>query len=365
MPFAKAGQEMEALLGVHVSRSTAWRHCLSVGEASLQIQDEQAHPLSVLPEEPASAKLVMSTDGAFVPLQHGQWSEVKLVAIAQVEARQDQAHQVGLSYFARMQEAPRFAELASSEIRRRGVERAEQVAAIQDGAEWVQGFVRSHRRDALRILDFAHAAQRIHAIAEVARSLGQSLEEGWVEVQCHELKMRGPHGVLQRLKELYERSGKPAEMREDLHYFRKREEQMDYPTYQQQGWPIGSGVVESGNKVVMQARMKGPGMHWKESHVNPLLVLRTSLCNDRWQEMWQGQEQRRHTQHQKQRLQRQQERTRKRQAREQLLRSLVLPPPPPDPVPAQKGLKGRTEAQKRWGRNVIRSSPSSLGSAKQ
>ncbi len=67
----------------------------------------------------------------------------------------------------------------------------------------------------------------------------------------------------------------------------KREALMQYPTYQADGWPIGSGIVESGNKVVMQARLKGAGMRWEDSHVNPMLALRTSVCNDRWDEMWQ------------------------------------------------------------------------------
>jgi len=72
-------------------------------------------------------------------------------------------------------------------------------------------------------------------------------------------------------------------------YLCTRREQMDYPMFQQAGWPIGSGMVESGHKVVMQARLKGAGMHWKPATVNPMLALRLALCNDRWQENWQVQ----------------------------------------------------------------------------
>jgi hypothetical protein len=35
---------------------------------------------------------------------------------------------------------------------------------------------------------------------------------------------------------------------------------MQYPMYQEAGWPIGSGSVESANKVVVEARLKGAGM---------------------------------------------------------------------------------------------------------
>src|ERR1700694_698137 len=62
---------------------------------------------------------------------------------------------------------------------------------------------------------------------------------------------------------------------------------MQYPQFQCDGWPIGSGMVESANKNVVEARLKGTGMHWEHNHVNPMLALRTAVCNDRWREMWQ------------------------------------------------------------------------------
>lgn len=62
---------------------------------------------------------------------------------------------------------------------------------------------------------------------------------------------------------------------------------MQYPEFRQNDWPIGSGMVESANKNVVEARLKGSGMHWERKHVNPMLALRNAVCNDRWREMWQ------------------------------------------------------------------------------
>ena len=67
---------------------------------------------------------------------------------------------------------------------------------------------------------------------------------------------------------------------------KKRESQIQYPTFQAQGWPIGSGIVESGNKLVVEARLKGTGMHWAEQHVDPMLALRNIICSERWQDEW-------------------------------------------------------------------------------
>jgi hypothetical protein len=75
-------------------------------------------------------------------------------------------------------------------------------------------------------------------------------------------------------------------LRENLAYLEKRVRQMNYPHFQQQGWPIGSGMVESGNKLVVEARLKGAGMHWHRTNVNPMLGLRNIICSDRWSSEW-------------------------------------------------------------------------------
>ena len=59
---------------------------------------------------------------------------------------------------------------------------------------------------------------------------------------------------------------------------------MQYPLFQQQGWPIGSGSAESANACVVQLRLDGPGMHWEPRNVNPMLALRIGECNNRWEE---------------------------------------------------------------------------------
>ena len=112
---------------------------------------------------------------------------------------------------------------------------------------------------------------------------------------------------------------------------------------------LGSG--ESSHKLVVQARLKGPGMHWRPEHINPMLALRLALLNDRWSESWQ--EQYRLRQHQR-RLKRQacqQQRFLEHQAEQQEAH------PPPLPVPSTakptRQKTGRTEAQYRWGRQTF------------
>ncbi len=249
-----------------------------------------------------------------------------------------------------MAPAATFADQASAEVRRRGVERAKEVCAIQDGAGWIQGFVDGHRHDALHILDFAHAAGYIDAIVDKVREGGGHLLTKWVDGVLHRLKHEGPARVLCHLSRLAKRY---PQIQEQVNYLQKRRELMDYPTYQKQGWPIGSGSVESSHKLVVQARLKGPGMHWKPEHINPMLALCLALLNDRWSEFWQEQQRLRQQQRHLKRQAHQQQRSLAHQAKRQETH------PPPSPVPSTpkptRQKTGRKEALYRWGRQTFSS----------
>jgi hypothetical protein len=172
------------------------------------------------------------------------------------------------------------------ELYRRGLETATQVAAVGDGAEWIQGFTDFQCPDATRILDFPHAAERICQIGEVVLGEGHASLAAWQTRQLHQLKHQGPEGVLAALRTFGAEHLSVAVVAENLAYLEKRQAQMQYPTFQAAGWPIGSGIAESANKVVVEARLKGAGMHWARASVNPMLALRNAVCNDRWDEAW-------------------------------------------------------------------------------
>lgn len=304
MPFRRASQMLTSLLGVQVSEATIRRQTEAAGaryEDRQTRESQQPESAPVALSSPAcpvsSSRLVFSGDGAYVRLLKGIWAETRTLVIGEVGEHGKTQH---LSYFSRMTEAERFADLAEVETRRRGLVQAKQVCAVTDGAAWLQGFIDLHRPDAVRILDFAHAAQRFGLIRDAYEGSEHPLSAQWVQQQCHDLKHDGPRKVLTRLRAL-----PGVEMaQEHLHYLEKREALMQYPSYQTQEWPIGSGIVESGNKVVMQARLKGAGMSWEASHVNPMLALRTAVCNDRWEEAWQHMSEESQQQRGQQRLQR-------------------------------------------------------------
>lgn len=288
MPFEPARELLEELVGIRVSKATAWRATLATGQAQLVVCEQEMERLKrEMPQAPGGAeKQAMSGDGAFVHLVGGEWVEVKTLTIGEVTCnKRGEVCTQHLSYFSRLSDAEHFAEAALVETHRRGVEQASEVCAVQDGAEWLQGLVDYHRADAVRILDFAHAAEYVNEIGQAVQAAGGRLPTTWLEGVLHRLKHQGPERVLKHLAWLAARYPSPL-IQEKLAYLQKREAHMQYPSYQEADWPIGSGSVESANKLVVEARLKGAGMRWGRQNVNPLLVLRNAVCNRRWSEAW-------------------------------------------------------------------------------
>jgi Uncharacterised protein family (UPF0236) len=355
MPFACAGQMLHQLTGVFVSEATIRRHTEQAGKYCEEVQNpknQQTPPQTSVPEQ-----VVMSADGAFVPLVGGVWAEVRTMAIGEVKQTGDQVHTTNLSYFSRMTDAATFTELAEGELQRRQVREAEQVAAVMDGAPWLQEVVDLSRPDAVRILDFPHAAQRISALLETVQQAGHALPVDALSRCLHVLKHRGPAPVLRWLRHLTRSLLEVGNIREDLAYLQKREALMQYPRYRDAGWPIGSGMVESANKLVMQARLKGPGMHWAAPHVNPMLALRNAVCNDRWSEAWEQTSSARLNQLRHARIsqaqKRQQEATQRfvlAWARFLLPRSVARPPQPQLPPQPARMVAGRPTTHHPWRR---------------
>jgi hypothetical protein len=311
--FAKASSEFAFWSQIDIHRTTASRMTQAAGATAVALQTAEAEQLLHTQALPPSApeQLVFSVDGAMVPLLHGRWAEVRTLAVGEpclgTDAEGQEVVQTSaLSYFSRLTDSTSFGELATVEIHRRGVERAAQVAAVVDGAEWCQSFIDLHAPHAVRILDFPHAAEYVEAIGQTVAADGPVLAATARTTLCQELKRSGPTTVVEQLRAIVEQAGAPGETASKLAYLAKRVAQMDYPTFRAQQWPIGSGMVESANKLMVEERLKGSGMHWAEAHVDPMLALRNAICSERWSEVW------RQIEHEQRRAERQQRRARQR-----------------------------------------------------
>jgi hypothetical protein len=179
------------------------------------------------------------------------------------------------------------------QARQVGMEQAEQWIGLTDGGNGLEGFVdKNFARAPVFILDFYHPAERLCELAklwqprdaEQAKALGQQ----W----CHTLKHEGGRRLLEVLEQAALPSRRPelrAKLEETLGYLRNNLHRTDYPTYQANGWAIGSGPVESACKTVVGQRLKLAGMRWGEDGTDALCHLRALFKGERgqWDAFWQ------------------------------------------------------------------------------
>jgi len=300
MPFEQAATELAFFWGVELEETTVRRYTQAAGAAYVAEQTAELERLER--ERPPAPRgpdtQYLSADGAMVPLVGGDYAEVKTLAIGTVQVRPGadglaEAQTTDLTYFSRLADAETFTRQAYVETYRRGTETANVVCAVQDGAEWEQGLVDVLRPDAVRILDFPHAVEHLTAAAQPVLGVETAELQRWLDEQAHTLKhaVDGARQVLNALAKLPVQHASDPRAATDVRdrtmaYFTKRLAQVRYAEFQTAGYPIGSGSTESANKVVVEARLKGSGMHWARAHVDPLVALRTVACTNRWTEAW-------------------------------------------------------------------------------
>jgi len=290
LPFAEAASVLAETRGITMDHDTLRRWTERAGQVAEQDTDAAvaAWYASYPDSPPGPALQVVSVDGAMVPLQHGDWAEVRTLAIG--EGTQDATgcpQTTRLSYVSRLTDAASFGEVSTLETHRRGTRAATTVVAVTEGAAWIQDWIDGQRADAVRILDFAHAVEHLGAVAKAQFGAGTAEASEWVGMQAHALRHGQEATVLATLAALGATPGDAGDLAAaTARYLTSRRDMIHYADFVRAGYPIGSGCVESANKTVVEARLKGAGMHWSRANVTPMLELRTMLRNERWAERW-------------------------------------------------------------------------------
>ena len=291
LPFDQAAEEVCLLCGVALSGETVRRWTEAAGGIEVQLEQADLERLErEAPDDPAGPALQqVSADGAMVPVVGGNWTEVRTLAIGTIIDRHGEPHAEAIRYYSRRCTADAFIRQTALPTHEQGTRTAGTVVAVSDGAGWIQELIDEHRPDAVRIIDFTHAVGYLRDAANAVFGAGSREAAVWLDTWVPALKKKEPEEVLAALKHLPTPNEEAIKAkRTALGYVKPRLERMRYADFQQQGYPIGSGIVESAGKLVVEARLKGSGMHWKDANLNPMLALRSRLCSKRWTETWAG-----------------------------------------------------------------------------
>jgi hypothetical protein len=139
-------------------------------------------------------------------------------------------------------------------------------------------------------LDFYHAAQNLWKSAAAWLDGRPTQARRWFTWARHRLRHGQPDGVLADVAEALAVEGLPATARTTLTtvyaYLERHRDHIDYAMYKELGLPLGSGMVESACKGLIQQRFKGVGMRWSEDGFNHLVHLRLAWGNGRFEALF-------------------------------------------------------------------------------
>jgi hypothetical protein len=315
MPFATAARLLGWYSGSTVSPRAVWCWVQAAGQRAMAQLHEHLQALAqghLPPEEPlaaelATAPLLIGADGVMVPFRpeggspRGKtaWHEVKVGVLARLGQHRTRTGQV-VPRLAHRRLVAVLGGIEALKARlwleavRQGILHASQVVWLSDGARGLWHlFEECFTAYATGILDFYHAAQQLWKSAAAWLDGRTTQARRWFGWARHRLRHGQPDGVLADLAEALEVERLPDTTRETLRtvaaYLERHREHIDYATYKALGLPLGSGMVESACKWLIQQRFKGVGMRWSEDGFNHLLHLRLAWVNGSFETLFQVQ----------------------------------------------------------------------------
>jgi len=315
VPFATAATLLSWYSAASISPRALWGWVQAAGQRAMeQLQEQlQAVAQGQLPtEEPlaaelAAAPLLMGADGVMVPFRpeggdpRGKtaWHEVKVGVLARLGRHRTRTGKVVARLHQRRLVAV-FGDIEALQRRlwlaalRQGIRHASQVVWLSDGARGLWRLFEGHfTAYATGILDFYHAVQQLWKGAAAWLDGRTSNARRWFIWARHRLRYGNPDGVLADLADALELEGLPATARDTLTtvyaYLQRHREHINYEAYKALGLPLGSGMVESACKWLIQQRFKGVGMRWSEEGFNHLLHLRLAWVNGSFEALFQVQ----------------------------------------------------------------------------
>jgi hypothetical protein len=195
----------------------------------------------------------------------------------------EKEHKIGLrEYTAYLGDANNFKKLMFSLAIRNGYGQYKHTILLSDGATWIRNMHNELFPDTQQILDFFHLCENISSFAKSVFNLDESKYKPWANETCDLFKKSRTKEAMQKISALKNHSRYKTSFNL-LSYVENNINNIDYASYINNGWFIGSGAIESANRTVLQRRLKQPGMRWSIENAQHLLTLMAKDKSGLWE----------------------------------------------------------------------------------
>lgn len=294
VPSFQQAQAVFARIGYRqVPRMSIWRQAEGHGQRlqdhRLQQQERTRPERIVLPPPGADhdQRKGVSMDGGMVHIRGEGWKEFKVGAIYDVVQDDEpdpvtgeeveQAQAVNIVCTGVLGSVDQFGPAFWHSAVEQQVPQAADTSVTADGAEWIWNLTADYFPDSVQIVDWYHAAQHLAEAATALYPDDALAAERWRTQRRTDLFL----GRIQHIAQPLDR----ADLTDQSRYFHTHKRRMQYHTFREEGYPIGSGTVESAIKQC-KLRLTGPGMRWSRSGAERMLLIRTAVIDQSFDALW-------------------------------------------------------------------------------
>jgi hypothetical protein len=222
----------------------------------------------------------------------GPWREPKQLVISVIDDKGKMEQTFRPVYDATLGDCNVLFDMLVGYLKALGVHQARALIIVGDGALWiwdrVDDLVRRTGVDRDRvseIVDWPHAISTLHDIVKLCANWSARQRERWLK----RAKSRLYVGDIDALGVMIDKLAVGRRAKAVLShkpYFTRNARRMQYDAFKERGLPLGSGIVESAIRQVVNLRMKGAGKFWDECNAQGMLLLRSYLKAGRYDDLF-------------------------------------------------------------------------------
>lgn len=298
-PSFEISKELLRYQGVHANFDRTRELSLSLGEQCIASRST----IQLAPEESLSGKrVVIAIDGGRTRTRvykeeektkgkrkqkfETPWREPKLFVITTIDEKGKVNKQDLPIYDSSFGDDETF-EILEQYLKELEVEKAKDVQFIGDGAPWIWNRAKPmllrlgvEKSKIIETLDYYHAMEHLNELMvyvekDQKETVFKKLKQGLWEGDITKIKRQITKGIL----------GVDLDEFTPYKYFLKNRKRIDYQSFKSENRPIGSGVIESGIRRVINLRFKSPSTFWYPENVEKLILMRGIALSGRWEIM--------------------------------------------------------------------------------
>ena len=286
--YRQVSQVLERVGGCCVPTTTVWEQVQHTGEQLVAQHTSQQRQVSLdrtqweQPRYDSQLRKGVSLDGGMLNVRGEGWKEFKVGVVSTLVPPQNQAENEAAithdpHYTAVLGDVEQFAPALWALAVEHAVPYAGHVVVTADGAAWIWRLSADLFPCSTQIVDYYHATQHL---AEAAQALYPTDTEA-----AKRFTNAGKDWLL--TDEVWKISAalRAANLPQHAAYFEEHRYRMVYAMFRAQGYPIGSGAIESGVKQ-FKHRLAGPGMRWSRPGVERMLVIRSAALDDSFDQLY-------------------------------------------------------------------------------